>query len=142
MIRTIVYISNSVKLIEENTLNKLFLQTMLNNTLKNITGVLIYKEGTFIQILEGKAPALNNLFKKIQTDVRHNNITKILDRMNAKRLFGKFHTVLSSRGNARQLVNLETFLTDRADSSHSNTLLGLLHPFLNKSNNSMNALSC
>lgn len=142
MIRTIVYISNSVNLIEENTLNELFFQTMLNNTLNDITGVLIYKEGTFIQILEGNVPTLNNLFKKIETDVRHNNITKILDRMNGKRLFGKFHTALSSRSNARQLDNLETFLTDRADSSHSSTLLGLLNPFLNKSNNSMNVLYC
>lgn len=131
MVRTIVYISNSVTLMENKHLDELFYQSIENNKFNNVTGILLYKEGTFIQILEGNEEALNNLFNTIQQDSRHNNIMTVLDKMNTKRLFTKFRAGLSSLNNARQLNILETFLRNRKDSSYSQTLLALLGPFLN-----------
>ncbi|MEH6762982.1 MAG: BLUF domain-containing protein [Aequorivita antarctica] len=141
MIRTIVYISNAVMLLEKKHLDELFYQCVQNNISNNVTGILIYKEGTFIQVLEGNDQDLNNLFKTIQQDKRHNNIMTVLDRMNTKRLFTKFRTGLSSLSNARQLTILETFLRNSKGSPHSQTILALLGPFLNKKNTSMNVIN-
>ena len=140
MAHTIVYISNAVKLFKEGHLDKLFYQSVQNNTLKNITGILLYNEGTFIQILEGEEQTLNNLFMTIHTDRRHNNITKILDRRIGERLFKKYRTGFNTLNNYRQLEILETFLTNRINSSHAHALLALLSPFLNKRCTSMNVI--
>ncbi len=132
MIRTIVYISNAVKLFEERHLDELFCQSVNNNSTRNITGILLYNEGTFIQILEGHKQPLDNLFKTIHQDRRHNNITKILDRRIGDRLFSKYRTGFSTLNNYSQLEELETFLRNRKETSHSHTILALLSPFLNK----------
>ncbi len=139
--RTIVYISNAVKLFEEKHLEELFYEIRQNNFSKDITGILIYKEGTFIEILEGRDQDICKMFKTIQQDKRHNNITTILDRMNGKRLFTKFRTGLSSLNNSRQLDILESHLRNRIDSSHSHKILAVLGPFLNIRNTSMNIIT-
>lgn len=140
VIRTIIYISNAVKLFEERHLNRLFYQSVHNNTSNNITGILLYNEGTFIQILEGKEKALSDLFKIIHCDRRHNNITKILDRKIGERLFKKYRTGFSTLNNYGKLEVLETFLTNGNNSSHAHVVLALLNPFLNKRYTSMNVI--
>lgn len=140
MLRTIIYISNAVKLFDERHLNKLFYQSFQNNIHKKITGILLYNEGTFIQILEGRQEALNNLFKIIHHDKRHNNITKILDRRIGERLFKKYRTGFNTLNNYRQMDGLETFLSKCNNSSHAHVVLALLSPFLNKRNTSMNVI--
>lgn len=137
--RTIVYISNAVKLFEEKHLDKLFSQIVQNNSSKDITGILLYKEGTFIQILEGEQHPLNHLFKTIDQDKRHNNITKILDRRIRERLFTKYRTGFSTLNNYGQLDNLDTFLKNKNGTSHSQSVLALLSPFLNKQSTQINA---
>jgi hypothetical protein len=121
-----------VKLIDENQLNELFYQSILNNTSQNITGILLYKEGTFIQILEGKDRAINNLFKTIHDDKDHNNITKIIDRRIEKRLFENFRAGYITLNNYKKMDILETFLRNRNNPPHSNVILAVLSPFLNK----------
>ncbi len=140
VIRTIIYISNAVKLFEEKQLIRLFYQSAHNNISNNITGILLYNEGTFIQILEGKEEALNKLFKTIHRDRRHNNITKILDRRIGKRLFKNYRSGFSTLNNYGKLDALETFLTNRNNSSHAHVILALLSPFLNKRYTSMNVI--
>lgn len=140
MIRTIVNISNAVKLMEKKYLDELFYQSVQNNKTKDITGILLYKDGTFIHILEGKEQVLSNLLENIQKDTRHNNIMTVLNKRIEKRLFTKFKTGLISWNNAPQLNVLETFLKNSKDSSHSQKILALLGPFLNINNTSIHIL--
>ena len=48
-----------------------------NNPEKNITGMLLYKSGVFLQIIEGTKRDLENLYNKISKDPRHEDL-KIL----------------------------------------------------------------
>lgn len=48
------------------------------NTKINVTGILLYTERSFFQILEGHAEAVNQLFAKIAKDKRHNNVVTII----------------------------------------------------------------
>lgn len=130
MIRTVVYISNALRLIEKEQLDELFYQSVKNNETNEITGVLLYKEGTFIQILEGEDQILSDMLKVIERDKRHNNIMIVLDRIITKRLFTNFKTGLSTLNNDLHLSSLESFLKNCKGESHSQSILALLGPFL------------
>ena len=46
----------------------------------NITGILLYSEGNFFQVLEDKKKLLLSLFEKIKADPRHYNILTIFEK--------------------------------------------------------------
>ena len=50
-----------------------------NNLEKNITGVLFYNNGTFLQIIEGKKEDLALLMKKILSDSRHKQLRILIE---------------------------------------------------------------
>jgi hypothetical protein len=47
------------------------------NATKGITGLLLYKDGYFVQILEGAKDCLNALLNKIRQDSRHHGVVTI-----------------------------------------------------------------
>lgn len=76
-----------------------------NNTL-NITGILIYSDGNFFQILEGEKFLIKMLFDKIKKDVRHYNIIKMLDKEIKVNSFSEYNssfTVISDHYNHKEL---------------------------------------
>tara|TARA_B100000929_G_C15462091_1_gene404880 strand:- start:799 stop:1209 length:411 start_codon:yes stop_codon:yes gene_type:complete len=46
----------------------------------DITGILLYSEGNFFQVLEGEQKILQSLFSRIESDKRHCNIIKIFEK--------------------------------------------------------------
>ena len=46
----------------------------------DITGILLYSEGNFFQVLEGEQNILQSLFSRIESDKRHYNIIKIFEK--------------------------------------------------------------
>lgn len=48
-----------------------------NNAANNITGMLLYRDPYFIQVLEGEEPVINALYDKIRHDDRHQNILTV-----------------------------------------------------------------
>lgn len=46
----------------------------------HITGILLYSEGNFFQVLEGEKDLLKNLFSRILNDKRHQNIMVIFEK--------------------------------------------------------------
>lgn len=59
-----------------------------NNTKQGLTGMLLYDEGSFLQVLEGEREPLVTLYERILADPRHTDITKLLEREIDRRLFG------------------------------------------------------
>jgi RecJ-like exonuclease len=57
-----------------------------NKTLE-ITGMLLYENGSFFQILEGTEDVVEDLFKKISEDERHTNIVEVISEYIHKRSF-------------------------------------------------------
>jgi hypothetical protein len=58
------------------------------NSAQEITGVLLYKGGIFLQLLEGEKSALRKVFEeKIKPDAKHSNIIEIFDLPAKERLF-------------------------------------------------------
>ncbi len=79
MIR-LVYISNAVKPMSKNELLAILTQSRSNNAKRNITGVLLYSNQTFVQVLEGDEQIVDRVFDTIKKDRRHNNV-KVIERM-------------------------------------------------------------
>jgi hypothetical protein len=48
-----------------------------NNTRDGITGMLLYEDGTFIQVLEGEDAVVESTFERISKDPRHGKILLI-----------------------------------------------------------------
>ena len=49
-----------------------------NNAKLGITGILLYDEGSFFQVLEGKSNVINSLYEKLLKDRRHTRAKKIV----------------------------------------------------------------
>ena len=83
----LIYISSAVELMNDEQLKDLLTISRRNNEQKNITGMLLYGEGSFIQVLEGGHDAIEATFDIIKKDPRHKNITRILGGDLSKRNF-------------------------------------------------------
>lgn len=60
-------------------LQSIMLTSLIHNSKKHITGILLFDQGTFCQALEGEQRVVHELFKKIKNDPRHTNIITIFD---------------------------------------------------------------
>ncbi len=49
-----------------------------NNAKQGVTGMLLYDNGSFFQILEGPPQVVENIYEKIEKDKRHNQVKKII----------------------------------------------------------------
>jgi hypothetical protein len=58
-----------------------------NNAKLGLTGMLLYAEGSFFQVLEGPEAVLDPLYAKIEHDPRHTQMTLIIKEPISKRQF-------------------------------------------------------
>jgi len=68
------YISNTVVEISFLANLRLLAHSFLNNRKYHITGLLIYKNKQFAQVIEGEEDAIERVWAKIQLDPRHKDI--------------------------------------------------------------------
>lgn len=73
-----VYVSSAVNLFSPNELVDLLAKSRQNNKERGITGMLLYKDGNFMQVLEGEESAVRTLHAKIQNDPRHRGLITLL----------------------------------------------------------------
>lgn len=57
------------------------------NPTQGLSGVLMFRGGTFIQLLEGEEEKVRSLYRKIGTDPRHSNLLTIFERHTDERIF-------------------------------------------------------
>ena len=88
MLKSLVYVSSSVGSISKADLLQILEKSSINNKIFNITGMLIYYDGTFVQALEGEASDIEKIMSKMSTDPRHKNIITIMDEEISEREFG------------------------------------------------------
>jgi hypothetical protein len=71
---SLIYVSTSVKLPSDEELLDILKVSRENNSSKDITGLLLYKGGNFMQVLEGPDESVEALYKKIEADPRHKDL--------------------------------------------------------------------
>jgi hypothetical protein len=83
----IVYISTATRPLEDGELVDLLLQCRRNNDRDGITGMLLYKDGVFVQALEGPRFAVRACFERIRRDERHQDLSVLVDQAIRERTF-------------------------------------------------------
>ncbi|NID12900.1 BLUF domain-containing protein [Fibrivirga algicola] len=61
------------------------------NARLNITGVLLYINGSIVQVLEGQQLAVEDVYKSIKADPRHTNVRTAINQPIARRLFSHWY---------------------------------------------------
>ncbi len=75
----LVYVSAAKKPVSQIELADLLLRARKNNSSLNITGLLLYHNLSFFQILEGDDAMLAPLYARIQGDPRHDRVVFALE---------------------------------------------------------------
>ena len=70
----VIYVSAASPLFKPTDLPAILIQAREHNQREGISGLLLFHEGTFVQVLEGPKPSIELLLKKISSDPRHQNI--------------------------------------------------------------------
>jgi len=90
LLKILVYISSSASQETEEELHSILNRSRKTNSDRGITGMLLYYEGNIMQILEGPAHAVDDLFSKIRNDGRHRNVTVMFEDSISERMFPEF----------------------------------------------------
>jgi hypothetical protein len=83
----LTYVSEACSGFEEHQIPELLRSIRPANARHHITGMLLYIQGTFLQILEGEAPEVDALYERIASDQRHRNVTLLIRQNVAERGF-------------------------------------------------------
>jgi hypothetical protein len=84
----LIYVSSAVKLFSETELLDLLDKARSNNGALDITGMLLYRDGNFMQLLEGPEQVVTSLVQKIKRDPRHRGFQTLLQQTKDTREFG------------------------------------------------------
>ena len=87
VLTSLVYVSSAVELFSQAELRALLDTSRRNNTRTGITGMLLYKDGNFMQVLEGPASAVRDLHERINHDPRHTGLITLMERTITQRQF-------------------------------------------------------
>jgi hypothetical protein len=102
----IVYLSSSKGLYSEADLSHILTKSRSNNPALGITGVLVYLNGSIIQVLEGPEQNVQALYKTISRDPRHGQVITLFAGPVEKRSFEAWSMGYKTLG-TRQLDHLK-----------------------------------
>ena len=137
MLRCLVYLSTARSLFSDSDLMDLLKKSQANNQAAGITGLLLYSNGNFIQLLEGEAEIVRALYSRITQDPRHHNCIQLFDRATQARLFPEWSMGFrpSAAMTPDEMGAISQFITDthagirQSDDTATPTALKLLERF-------------
>ncbi len=94
MLHILSYFSSATSKFNETDLNDIVNRSIANNKKLDITGLLCYRDMSFLQFLEGDESIIHTLYAKIQEDIRHASFITMLDQPIENRIFDKWYMAL------------------------------------------------
>ncbi len=133
----LIYVSTAAQPFSDDELRALLAQARPRNQATGLTGLLLYSEGLFLQLLEGAEATVRELYYgPIARDLRHRRLHVLADGPLAARTFpdwhmGFLHTSPASEVALDGYLNPAeaSFLANHAPAA-SPVLLNLLHQFV------------
>ena len=127
----LVYVSDACEAMTQDAIELIMKRCRRNNGERNITGLLLYSGGHFIQLLEGHQPVLANLFATIRADARHHNVQQLYFEPAAVRLFPDWRMGLLNLDTIGALdrSRLQSFIERLKKPYQGAGILGLLREF-------------
>jgi hypothetical protein len=84
---SLTYVSSATQPFTNRDLVALLAQCRESNARNGITGMLLYKDGNFMQVLEGPPAVLRRRFLTIRHDIRHDGVVTLGEKVYDTRLF-------------------------------------------------------
>ena len=121
------YVSSATRFIGKSELLELLDASRERNSKLGVTGVLLYRAGTFMQILEGPESIVDRVFAKITRDARHRGMLTLLRRQVKERAFADWSMAYRemSDGESGELLDAGK-RTDALDKASLPPLVGTL----------------
>ncbi len=86
----LIYHSVATRLLTYEELSALHTDAMTGNATRGVTGVLLYRGGCFMQLIEGEEAVVRGLYEKIKADTRHRNVRVIEEGTREQRVFSRW----------------------------------------------------
>lgn len=121
MVYRLVYISKASKDLNDRELAEILSVSRERNSRKEITGLLLFVEGGFLQVLEGEKKQVEKLYEHIGLDSRHFTVKRLQSGETGDRLFGDWSMAYTpiSPEEKRTLVGDGDFFTKFSPSEDS-----------------------
>src|ERR1700712_1624399 len=85
--KSLVYLSSASYPYTDGDLATLLMNSRANNRELGLTGILLYREGQIMQLLEGPDDAVTTKYEVIAADRRHKRVKKLAENEVSERLF-------------------------------------------------------
>ena len=130
----LAYTSHAVKSLSEAELLELLEQSRDKNKEFNISGILLYVEGKFMQVLEGRKAFVEKIYASIQKDPRHTKVTLVLEGNSPARVFegwsmGFKKLSAEDFANVVGFTDITTFFNEHQLKENANLLMAILRSF-------------
>lgn len=73
-LRRLIYISSAAPGMKESEVEKILASSRANNAANGLTGMLLFHDGCFFQVLEGEEESVARTFAVISRDTRHGGL--------------------------------------------------------------------
>ena len=110
MIYTLTYISTAVNLFDNTEINSVLDAVKEQNKILDVSGFLVYKEGTYLQLLEGDKEVVSKLYEKIRSDERHKNVLTLQQSQVSQRVFNDYESGFLVPNNTNLIFDLNSYL--------------------------------
>ena len=86
----VIYASAATREFTTDEILRLGTGSCARNSASGVSGMLLFCDGSFFQILEGECDRVHTLMDRIRADPRHTEITTIIEEPIARRSFGEW----------------------------------------------------
>ena len=134
--KQLAYVSTAVRLMTDNELTDILKVARRRNAENDVTGVLLYSDGTFIQVLEGQADSIDTIFDSIVNDKRHKNIIKLVDDKLDVKYFPDWNMGFAAvdKNKVREIAGFLGSTGEILNDGSGNLLAGILKTFIATNN--------
>lgn len=128
----LIYGSSATDRFSEADLVPLLQQAREKNQRLNVTGMLLYRDGNFLQVLEGERGTVEALYETIAKDPRHRSLLVFLKRPISEREFNEWEMGFANLAevDADQLPGFTSYLETPLDSDQFSQEEGFAYTFL------------
>ena len=130
----LIYTSVAKQKMTDNCLNNLLDRTRPKNSAMSVTGMLLYIDPYFVQILEGDIDDLSETFTRISKDPIHHKVSLILKKPIAERSFANWAMGFNkvSEKDIDSFMSLDAFYQSESFRKQSKEIIELLEMFKNE----------
>ena len=111
-----MYVSTSAYPMGASELAELLEVSRVNNARVGVTGLLLYKDEQFMQVIEGPEAEVTRLFGRIGEDKRHHSVKSLAEKTIRKRRYSRWSMGFRQldEAQAREILGYNDFLGTRS----------------------------